>query len=187
MKHDLIKKIVVSGILLAIAIVMQVFKNISPLITGPAVNTVIVLATLEVGIYVGIGFSVLLPCTSLLLAPATLTLATATKGLSVILIALGNIVFILMSILAYKLFKKYREKKIGYALFVIVLGVGAVLKWLFMWGSSEWIIKNIFTLEGKALQILTNVFSTTQLITAAISVPVIVAVKIALDKAYHRY
>ena len=52
-----------TGVLLAICIVSQFFKNLSIFITGPVVNTCIILAVLMINLACGIILSIITPVT----------------------------------------------------------------------------------------------------------------------------
>lgn len=57
-----------SALLLAICIISQYFKNFSVYITGPIVNTVIIIAVLSVGLWSGLLISLIAPVTAFFLA-----------------------------------------------------------------------------------------------------------------------
>jgi len=172
---NLTLKITTAGILYGIIIVMQLVKNISPFISGPVINACMMLAMIEIGLWWGVGFAIVVPITSILFAFAspTTTLATTTYGLSVLIIILGNLIFLLIGKIGSK-------QKLW--LFILLLVVGALLKWLFMWGSSELILKPVFADSlGTTIAVVNKIFSTLQLTSGLISVPIIVAVKKVLD------
>ena len=62
------KQIAMTGVLLAICIVSQFFKNLSIFITGPVVNTCIILAVLMINLACGIILSIITPVTAYLIA-----------------------------------------------------------------------------------------------------------------------
>ena len=168
-------KIATAGILYAIIIVMQLVKNISPFISGPVINACMMIAMIEVGLWCGIAYGIVVPITSLLFAFAspTTALATTTYGLSILIIIIGNLLFLLLGKLGSK-------QKLW--VFILLLVVGALIKWLFMWGSSELIIKPVFADSlGDLMAVVNKIFSTLQLWAGLISVPIIVAIKKVLD------
>lgn len=57
-----------SALLLAICIISQYFKNFSVYITGPIVNTVIIIAVLSIGLWSGLMISLIAPVTAFFLA-----------------------------------------------------------------------------------------------------------------------
>ncbi|MBQ1935339.1 MAG: ECF transporter S component, partial [Clostridia bacterium] len=67
MKQTPVQVITRTGILLALMVAVQVFKNLSPWITGPLVNAILILGTLGAGIYSGVALSVIAPVTALLI------------------------------------------------------------------------------------------------------------------------
>ena len=86
------KQIAFTGILLAICIVSQIFKNLSIFITGPIINACIVLAVIIAGVSCGIILSVITPVTAYFIAASPVM--TAVPGI-IPLIMLGNIVLAL--------------------------------------------------------------------------------------------
>lgn len=62
------KQLVQTALLLAICIASQYFKNLSAYITGPVVNTTIIIAVLAVGLWSGLLISVIAPVTAFFLA-----------------------------------------------------------------------------------------------------------------------
>ena len=58
------KQLAQTALLLAICIVSQYFKNISVYITGPIVNTTIIIAVLAVGLWSGLLISIIAPVTA---------------------------------------------------------------------------------------------------------------------------
>ena len=59
-----------TGLLLALCIASQFLKNASPLITGPMVNCIIIIATVMTGLSSGIIISLIAPVTSFFIAPS---------------------------------------------------------------------------------------------------------------------
>ena len=74
---------------MAICIVSQVFKNLSVFITGPIVNTCIVLAVLTVNLPCGIILGIITPITAYIIAMSPVMMAVPAV---IIFIMLGNIV-----------------------------------------------------------------------------------------------
>ena len=60
--------LVQTGLLLAVCIASQFFKNLSVYLTGPIVNTTIILAVLAVGLWSGILIGVIAPVSGLIQA-----------------------------------------------------------------------------------------------------------------------
>ncbi len=174
------KKLTTAGILLAIIVVFQLIKNVSAFISGPAINTVLVIAAIELGIWWGIGFSVITPILSMLFAPASpmTMIAINTNGVSVPIIILGNVIFVLLTYLGYKK---------GKTNFVMCFFIGAILKWLFMWGCADFIIKPLFEESlGNLMVAVNKVFSLLQLYSGLLSGILIFPISYALKKNKER-
>lgn len=181
MKKDSTKKLALAGILLAIIIIMQLVKNVSAYISGPVINTVMVIAAIELGTWWGIGFSVIVPILSLVFAPASpmTMLSTATNFLTIPIIIIGNILLVI----AAKIGSRLIDSKKGKIIFIVSLVIGAVLKWLFMWGCGDLILLPLFGESlGKLSAVVTKVFSTLQLYSGLLSIILIVPVEAAMKK-----
>ena len=187
----LIRKIVTAGAMLAIIIIMQVLKNYIPTeASGSIINAVLAIVTINLGIWWGLGFCVVTPVMSILIAFASpmTTLTIATYGLNIPIIALGNFIFVFLAKLGHDLYIKYKDNKfwLWTVIFILLIASGAVAKFLFMWGSAKWIIEPIFKVEGPSLRILENLFSITQLVAGVISVPIIYISTLPIDKINHK-
>lgn len=172
-----VQKLTTAAILLAVIIIMQLIKNISAYISGPVINAVMVIAVLMLGNWWGLGFSVIVPIISLLFAPASpmSALAAATHYLTVPIIAFGNIILVFSA--------KLGSKK-GKIVFIISLVIGALLKWLFMWGCGDLILTPLFADSlGKLTAVVSKVFSVLQLYSGLLSIILIVPAEAALEKA----
>ncbi|MCQ2792233.1 MAG: ECF transporter S component [Bacilli bacterium] len=185
----LIKKIATAGIMLAIIIIMQLLKNVVPAeASGSVINAVLAIVTINLGIWWGLGFCLLTPITSILVAFASpmTTLTYITFGLNIPIIALGNFIFVFLAKLGHDLYLKYKEQKLWLwtIIFITLIALGAVAKFLFMWGSAKWIIEPIFKdkLDDPTTKVLYALFSLTQLIAGLISVPIVYALTLAIDK-----
>ncbi len=177
MKKESTIKLTTAALLLAIIIVMQLVKNTSAYISGPIINTVLAIAMLKLGTLWGLGFSIIVPFMSIVFAPASamtaITYATSFCTLPIIII--GNIIFIVCA--------KLGSKKTQ-LIFTVSLIIGAVLKWLFMWGCGDLILLSVFADSlGKLTAVVTKVFSTLQLYSGLLSIILIVPINIALEKA----
>lgn len=176
MKKNPVFKITSAALLLAIIIVMQLIKNVSAYISGPVINAAMVIAVLELGTVWGIGFSVIVPFMSLLIAPASpmTMLSGATHYMTLPIIIIGNIILVLAA--------KLGSKK-GGPVFIVSLVAGAVLKWLFMWGCGEFILLGFFSESlGNLAAVVTKVFSVLQLYSGLLSIILIVPAHKALQK-----
>ncbi len=94
------KQIALTGVLLAICIVSQVFKNLSIFITGPVINACIILAALMINLPCSIILSIITPVTAFFIAGSPVM--SAVPGI-IPLIMLGNVV---LSVSVHFLMKK---------------------------------------------------------------------------------
>ena len=152
------KRIAFLGVLLAIMLVFQTFKGISPYITGPIVNLVLIMVTYYFGFTYGVIFSVISPLSSFIITPSPIL-----KAMPIIIafIAMGNIVMCFF----VNLLKKNN--------LILCLFSASTLKALFMGVCISLIIIPIFSqglaLPEAALNTAKFTFSITQLITAYIA------------------
>lgn len=161
MKSVNTKTITLTGVLLAICIIFQFFKGISPLISGPVVNAIIIIATAAVGLWSGTAIALLSPIVAYILG-ATPILQIIPLMIPVIMA--GN--WIMVG--ATALYKKNDDVLRG----VATLIVGAVCKAAFLWIMVAFVMlpifgKNIPTPQQIAMK---TMFSTVQLITALIGI-----------------
>ena len=171
------KQIAIGGVLLAIMIGSQFFKNLSVYITGPIVNAVLVIVTLTLGLVMGIIFSIIAPITAFLITGSPVV--AAAPHLMIPAIALGNII---MCVAVYVFYKNIKNK-----LFIglpVGLVVGSVLKALFMGAViSNFILPKFCTsLPEKAIGIAQKTFSVVQLFTALIASAVVMLIWIPAGK-----
>lgn len=167
-----VKKIATLGVLLAIMLVFQTMKGISPYITGPIVNLVLIVVTYYYGLPNGVLFSVIAPVTSFLITPNPIL---KTLPIIVLLIALGNIILCLF----INLLKNKNR--------ILALFVGSTLKAAFMGVSISLFVLSIFGgctgLPEVAITTAKITFSLTQLITAYIgSVISLAVIKVLKNK-----
>lgn len=151
------KKIATLGVLLAIMLVFQTLKGISPYITGPVVNLILIMTTYYFSLPSGILFSIIAPITSFLITPSPILKA---MPLIVVFIGLGNAVLCFFVNLL-------KNKNLIFDLFI-----SSTIKALFMGVMISLIIIPIFSkgtqLPEVALTTAKITFSFTQLITAYI-------------------
>ena len=171
------KQIAIGGVLLAIMIGSQFFKNLSVYITGPIVNAVLVIATLTLGLVMGIIFSIIAPITAFLITGSPVV--AAAPHLMIPAIALGNII---MCVAVYVFYKRIKNKT--YIGLPVGLVVGSVLKALFMGAViSNFILPKFCTsLPEKAIGVAQKTFSVVQLFTALIASAVIMLIWIPAGK-----
>ena len=181
MKNTPTQVITRTGILLALMIVIQVFKNISPWITGPLVNAILVLGTLGAGIYSGVALSIIAPITALLIVQQPLMPLTGYTLIPII--ALGNLIYVVAVWLAT------RKNNNVDAPLAIGLIAGSVIKWLVMWGLVAWISTPILLgnaapeMASKLVPKLSFTYSTLQIGAALIGSVLAFLVWIPLKKA----
>ena len=154
------KDVTITGIMLTICIVSQLFKNISVYITGPIVNTCLIITAIYCSIVCGIALSIIIPITSFFISgsPILAAIPAIVPG-----IMIGNIVIVVG---VYLFTKKNKSNK------NVVLGmlVGTVAKAVVMGVVISLIIVPMFippkmTAKKEMLQMM---YSVTQLIVAAI-------------------
>lgn len=152
------KQIARTGILLALCIVSQFFKNLSVYLTGPIINAVLIIAVLSVGLSCGLLIAVITPVTAYLIAPSPII---ASIPPVMVMIMLGNCILVLCVWLFYTKFK-FSGKLIAGLL------TGSALKACFMTAAVTGILFSVFGEALKPQQIAMGkiMFSTTQLITA---------------------
>lgn len=152
------KKIAILGVMLAIMLVFQTLKGISPYITGPVVNLVLIVVTYYFSLGSGIIFSLIAPVSSFIISPNPIMKAVP---LVVLFIGLGNVVLCLF----VNLLKKKN--------LVLDLFAASTLKGIFMTISISLILIPFAVKSGvlpEALGTLAKTtFSLTQFITAYIA------------------
>ena len=154
------KQIAIGGVLLALMIASQFLKNISVFITGPIVNLILIIATLSVGLGMGVILSVIAPITSFLI-----TGAPVMKAVPLIIpaVMVGNIIICVAAWFFYYRLNFKGKLPAG-------LVVGSVFKFLFMTAVIVKFLLPTFgtALPEKAIVVASNTFSFVQLITALI-------------------
>lgn len=153
------RQLVQTALLLTLCIVFQCFKSLSVFITGSAVNAVLIIATLSVGLYSGLLIAVIAPIVAFFLG-ATPVMNFIPWMIPVIMV--GNSIIVLAVHLLHK-------KSLIAGLFT-----GSVLKAAFLWLTVWYIILPLFgnnIPEAKRAAMTASIrttFSITQLITALI-------------------
>lgn len=168
------RQIAQTGELLALCILSQFLKNLSVYITGPIVNTVIIIGVLSVGLFSGLIISIIAPITAYLIAASPLITAIP---LIMPMIMIGNC---LLAISVW-LFTKSNTTNTKLAIGMIT---GSVLKAGFMALSIVGVLFQIFvgSLNEKQIAMGTTTFSITQLITALIGAALAFIIWIPLKK-----
>jgi len=154
------KQLAQTGLLLALCIASQFFKNLSVYITGPIVNTIIIIVVLAVGLFSGLIISIIAPITAYLITASPIITAIPAV---MPMIMIGN------CILAFSVW--LFSKKISFVGSIPTgMVIGSIVKSVFMAVS---IINILFTLFGsnlneKQLAMGKTTFSTVQFVTALI-------------------
>lgn len=163
MKKFTTKQIAISGALLAIMIISMFFKNFSVYISGPIVNTVLLIATLSLGLVPAIILCIIAPIASFIITGSPVV--AAAPFMIIPAIAIGNI---LICDAVFSLRKAFKNAKWSLPLGLVV---GSGVKALFMGAViSHYILPNFCTsLPEKALSIAQKTFSITQFTTALIA------------------
>ena len=163
------RQITTTAILLAICIISQIFKNLSIFITGPIINTCIILAVLIVNLPCAVILSVITPVTAYFIAASPVMNAVP---LIIIFIMLGNCV---LAVAVHFLLKKSMMaagKKFVNIKNIILSVVCALAKGLFMGLTiSLWLLPTFIPAEsplrGK-MAVFQTTFSLYQFLTACI-------------------
>lgn len=124
------KQLVQTALLLAICIASQFLKNLSPYITGPIVNTTIIIATLATGLYSGLLISIIAPITAYFIAASPI-MAGIPQMLLVIMA--GNSILALCTWLFTRKIHFRGSLPVG-------LLTGAVVKAAFMGAMVIWVV-----------------------------------------------
>ena len=173
------KQIAITGILLAICIVSQFFKNLSVFITGPIINACLIIAVLTVGLACGIILSIITPVTAFIITGSPVMSAVPAL---IPLVMLGNVVLVVFVWLFYKKISNNINKDVRLCLGMVV---GSVIKAVVMGLTiSLWLLPTFLPqpMQEKMLPALQAQFSTVQLITALIGSALAFVIWIPLRK-----
>lgn len=161
------KQIVIGGVLLAIMIASQFFKNLSVYVTGPIVNLVLIIATLSCGLVIGLILSVIAPVTSFIITGGSPILI----GIPLIIpaIMIGNMILCVAVWFFYSKFSYKGKLATG-------LVAGSLCKAAFMGAVIVKCLLPLFSSNIKVpaeklpavIKTASATFSVTQLITALI-------------------
>ena len=178
-----VKEIATTALLLALCIVSQVFKNLSVFITGPIINTCIVLTVLLVNLPCALVLCAITPVTAFFIAASPVM--QAVPGI-IPLIMLGNAV---LAVAAYFLFKpavSSSEKPVSVKS-VIMAVVSSALKGLVMGLTiSLWLLPTFIPAESplrNKMSTFQMTFSLVQLLTALIGFVYVFILLFPLRKA----
>ena len=178
------RQIAMTAALLSICIISQVFKNLSIFITGPIVNTCIVLAVLTVNLPCGIILSIITPITAYIIAMSPVMMAVPAI---VVFIMLGNIVLAVTVGLFFK--KPFVES--GSNVFRISNMTRAIIcalaKGIFMGVTiSMWLLPTFIPADSplrNKLPVFQKTFSVFQFLTACIGFFYVFVVYTVLKRA----
>ncbi len=154
-KRILTKQLTTTAVLLAVCIVFQSLKGISPYLTGSAVNCILIIATLYCGLFGGTSIAILTPVVAYFIG-ATPIIQAIPLMLPVIM--LGNELLVVCVWLFYK-------KR-----FVAGMALGCVAKTVFLWLTVWYAILPVFgaSLKEPVKATVRISFSVTQLVTACV-------------------
>lgn len=149
------KQLVLTAVLLAMCIVFQSMKGISVYLTGSAVNTILVMATLAVGTSSGIFIAVMSPIIAYFMG---FTPIMQLVPLMIFVVMIGNLTLVLLA-------GRGRKEKLP-----AWLALGAILKAAVLWLLVWYAVLPFFggAIPEKMVGVVKTTFSMTQFITAAI-------------------
>jgi len=167
MKKITTKQITTTALLLAICILSQYFKNLSVYITGPIVNTTLILAVLGAGLYSGILLSIIAPITAFFFTGSPIMAAIPLMFPAVML---GNLVIVFFTYYFQKKMSFKNHLAIGLLLGSIAKAIvmGIVIVGILLPAFGENIAAHLPKPEALPMVLATAkvTFSVTQLTTA---------------------
>lgn len=155
--------ITTTGVLLALLVAAQwVTKPLGTIVTGTAVNFLLLAATLLAGIASGLVVAVVSPFLALLLGIVPLPLYIVP------VVALGNAVLVVCCGLLLKLCRdRSRWGKVG--IWIGTIAAGSLLKFGALYAGVNWLVVPLVTaVTGAPAKAPAAVFSTQQMLTAAL-------------------
>ncbi|MGI5990429.1 MAG: ECF transporter S component [Lachnospiraceae bacterium] len=174
-----VKKLTIAALMLAISIASMFLKNTSVFITGPIVNTCLMLTAIACGLGYGLIISAVTPIFSFFITGSPVIAAIPAM---IIMIAVGNAILVVFTWLFAVKMRTPSNRNIR-----IVIGgvIGSCVKAAFMWAAiSEWLLPAYLPEKMQTmLPVLQVQFSTTQLITALIGTVLTVIIWQALKRA----
>ncbi len=165
------KQLVFTALLLAICIVFQSLKGVSVYLTGSAVNTVLVMATLSVGASGGIFIAIATPIIAYFMG---LTPIMQTIPLMIVVVMLGNLTLVILA-------NRGRKEKL-----LAWLALGSILKAVVLWLLVWYAVLPLFgtALPEKMIGVVKTTFSITQFITAVIGCSIAYVIHIRVKHLY---
>ncbi|MDD6222511.1 MAG: ECF transporter S component [Lachnospiraceae bacterium] len=174
-----VKKLTIAALMLAVCIASMFLKNTSVFITGPIVNTCLMLTAISCGLGYGLILSAVTPVLSFFITGSPVI---AAIPLMMVMIAIGNAILVFFVWLCAVRLHRPKNRNVR-----IVAGgvIGSCVKAAFMWASiSHWLLPMYLPEKlQKMLPVLQAQFSTTQLITALIGTVLTVIIWQALKRA----
>lgn len=173
------KQLATAGIILAICIISQFFKNLSVYITGPIINACLVICVLACGLICAIIISVITPITSFFITGSPI-IAAIPAIMPCIMV--GNALLVIcIHYLNGKLVK-------GSISLPISMGIGCVAKGIFMGGVISLIMIPALLPEAMVpkMAVFQSTFSVVQFVTAIIGCVLAYAIWIPLKKSMSR-
>lgn len=173
--------IVQTGVFLALLIVLQwLTKPLGTLVTGSVVNFLLIAATLIGGIWSGVTIGVVSPFLALLLGIVPMPVYFVP------VVAIGNAILVA----AYALIlRKSAGKKTGVMLLIWIAAIvaGSVMKFIALYAGVNWlVVPLVTTATGAAVAAPAAIFSTQQMLTAAIGGALALAIVPAVMKALNK-
>lgn len=155
------KQIVTTGIILAICIISQFFKNLSVYITGPIINACLIICVLSCGLACAIALSVITPITSFIITGSPIMAAIPAI---IPCVMIGNAILV---VCIHLLKNKIGKENISLPISMVI---GSIVKAAFMWIVISLLIVPSMLPEAMMpkMPVIQATFSTTQLITALI-------------------
>ena len=179
------KQIAYTAVLLAICLISQVFKNLSIFITGPIINTCLVMALLTVNLPCAIVLCIITPITSFLITGAPIMSAVPAI---IPLIMAGNAVLVVSSWILLKKDMIRAGRGAGGVISYLKALVCAALKGVFMWLTiSKWLLPGFLPQQSPLFQklpVLQTTFSLHQFITACIGFVYVFVIWAAIGKGF---
>lgn len=176
------KQMCITAVLLAICILSQYFKNFSVYITGPVVNTCIILTTLFGGFALGIIISIIAPITAFLFTGSPIM---AGIPLMFPAVMAGNCILVICTWFFNKKFKYPLHTESGLIIGIIIksLFMGIVISLILLpMFSSNIILPNGKVMPDIKVRAAQYTFSVVQLITGAIGCLYAIILRIPLHK-----
>ena len=177
------KQIVTTGIILAICIISQFFKNLSVYITGPIINACLVICLLSCGLACALILSIITPITAFFITGSPIISAVP---MIMPFIMLGNAMLVIWIYCLNDRIAKGTSSSLP-----ISMVIGSIVKAVFMGVSiSLWLIPSFLPKSPMAEKLMTKMpifqqtFSFVQLITAIVGCIYAYVIWIPLKKSF---